>query len=80
MRLPDGTTRELDLLECQHMPAPAGTTSFRLAFLMRTDGPGQGSYELSAAGLDPDLVFVVPVKQRPDGIEYEAVFNQLDQE
>jgi hypothetical protein len=56
----------------------AGSSSFSLLFTGAADAAsGQGTVSFSAAGFGPAEVFIVPVQPRGDGVEYEAVYNQL---
>jgi hypothetical protein len=76
LRLPDGDHAPLVLTDC----TAAGPGTFSLTFKA---GPGapiyQASYQLSADGFGPELIFLVPVAHRPDDpefpLEYQAIFN-----
>jgi hypothetical protein len=75
MQLPDGRTAGLVLTECTGEPR-----SFSLSFKADPQAPvEQGLYQVSADGLGPEVVFLVPVARRshdPDfPLEYQAIFN-----
>jgi hypothetical protein len=76
MQLPDGGLAPLVLTEC----SASGPQSFQLVFKAGPPAPKeQAIYLLSADGLGPEPVFLVPVGARPDDpeypLEYHAVFN-----
>ncbi len=76
MRLPDGSQVALRLQECSVSGADADPSAFALTFAAGSDGPlEQSTYPLSAAGFGPVPIFLVPLRQLPDGVEYQAVFN-----
>ena len=78
----DGDQAALVLVECT---VPADCTaraprSFSLIFKADARAPvEQATYPISADGLGPQPVFLVPVAQRPDDaqfpLEYQAIFN-----
>lgn len=76
LHLPDGGRAPMVLTEC----TADGPEFFSLIFKA---GPGapieQAIYGISTDGLGPDLVFLVPVRQRPNDsdfpLEYQAIFN-----
>jgi len=76
LRLPDGGQAPLVLTECT-----AGAPGmFSLIFKAGPQAPmTQAIYELSADNFGPDLVFLVPVRERPHDsdfpFEYQAIFN-----
>jgi hypothetical protein len=79
MCLDDGGSTDLVLLECARRELAGGPPSFELLFLGGSDAPrAQGSYLLSAEDFEPALVFLVPVRQIADGVEYHAAFNHYD--
>jgi hypothetical protein len=81
LHLPDGRRAPMVLMECE--PAgPAGSTdSFSLTFHAGPDAPTvQATYVVSAEGLDPQPIFLVPVREvggNEPRLEYQAVFNRL---
>jgi hypothetical protein len=78
MQLADGKEAALVLTDCSALSAGGSTDAFSLTFLAPADAPPeQSSYLISADGLDPRPIFLVPVARRADGLEYQAVFNRL---
>lgn len=76
LHLPDGDRAPLVLTECT-ADRPG---SFALLFKAGPPAPAEQSlYELSADGFGPELIFLVPVRQRPNDsdfpLEYQAIFN-----
>jgi hypothetical protein len=76
LHLPDGDRAPLVLSECT-ADRPG---SFSLMFKAGPQAPAEQSlYELSADGFGPELIFLVPVRQRPNDsdfpLEYQAIFN-----
>lgn len=68
---------EIVLSECTRQDLPGGPSCFTLLFRGGLDAPpAQGSYLLAADDFGPAPVFLVPVRQLADGVEYHAVFNQ----
>ncbi len=77
MRLPDDLQVPLVLTECAGQPE-----AFSLSFKAGPQAPReQGLYQLSADGLGPEVVFLVPVALRPHDsdfpLEYQAIFNSI---
>src|SRR6185437_36359 len=77
MQLPDGGQVPLVLTECTGQPH-----SFSLSFKAGPQAPReQGTYQLSADGFGPEVVFLVPVALRPNDsdfpLEYQAIFNSM---
>jgi hypothetical protein len=80
LRLPDGGTLELALLEASphpHLPhAPDRRQGFSVVF--RSTSPGhlpQGIYRLDHDVMGSLELFLVPIGPREGGMGYEAVFN-----
>ncbi|MFL6161774.1 MAG: DUF6916 family protein [Jatrophihabitantaceae bacterium] len=76
LRLPDGDHAQLVLIEC----TASSPTSFALTFKAGPRAPiEQASYWLTADGFGPELVFLVPLRHRPNDsdypLEYHAIFN-----
>ncbi|MEO6700258.1 MAG: hypothetical protein ABI140_18135 [Jatrophihabitantaceae bacterium] len=68
------------LTECVRARPAGGTSGFSLTFKAGPDAPiEQSTYLLSADGLAPAPIFLVPRRQLPDGLEYLAVFTHLDE-
>ena len=71
-----GHTQPLVLRECETRD---GEGSFDLTFV---GGPGvpaeQGTYLLSADGLEPMPVFLVPIHRDSAGVAPHAAFNQIE--
>jgi len=77
MQLPDGIQIPLVLTECVGVPH-----QFSLNFKAGSQAPReQGLYQLSADGLGPEVVFLVPVALRSHDsdfpLEYQAIFNSI---
>jgi hypothetical protein len=73
-----GHTSPFVLAECSPRVVSKGISSFSLLFTAEVGAAsGQGIVSFSAAGFGPAEVFIVPVQPRGDGVEYEAVYNQL---
>ncbi len=75
LHLPDGRV-PLVLTEC----TAGGPESFSLTFKAGPQAPAEQSlYQLSADGMGPDLIFLVPTGRRPNDsdfpLEYQAIFN-----
>jgi hypothetical protein len=78
LHLPDGNSAPLVLTEC----TDSGRDYFSLIFKAGPQAPAeQALYQLSADGFGPELVFLVPVRQRPNDsdfpLEYQAIFNSM---
>jgi hypothetical protein len=78
IQLSDGSQAPLVLTDC----TASGPTSFALTFKAGPQAPiEQASYSLTADGFGPELVFLVPLRLRPNDsdhpLEYHAVFNFL---
>src|SRR3954453_16677178 len=76
MQLPDGSQAPLGLIEC----SATSPTSFALTFKAGPRAPiEQASYSITADGFGPELVFLVPLRLRPNDsdypLEYHAIFN-----
>jgi hypothetical protein len=76
MQLPDGSHAPLVLIEC----TAASPTSFALTFKAGPQAPiEQASYSITADDFGPELVFLVPLRLRPNDsdfpLEYHAIFN-----
>jgi len=76
MQLPDGSQVPLVLIEC----TASSPTSFALTFKAGPQAPiEQASYSITADEFGPELVFLVPLRQRPNDsdypLEYHAIFN-----
>jgi hypothetical protein len=76
LHLPDGDHARLVLTDC----TAAGPGTFSLKFKAGPRAPiDQASYQLSADGFGPELIFLVPVAHRPNDpqfpLEYQAIFN-----
>lgn len=68
----------LRLTECVLTGPNGDTDSFSLTFTSGPDMPiGQDSYQLSAPGFGPELVFLVPISRTAAGAQYQAVFHRL---
>jgi hypothetical protein len=73
-----GHTAPLVLAECSPRVVNGDVASYSLLFTGDADAAsGQGIVSFSAAGFGPAEVFIVPVQPRGDGVEFEAVYNQL---
>jgi hypothetical protein len=75
MQLPGGEQARLVLTDCT-----GEARAFSLIFKAGPRAPReQGSYQLSADGFGPEVVFLVPVAVRPHDsdfpLEYQAIFN-----
>ncbi|MGI8664882.1 MAG: DUF6916 family protein [Jatrophihabitans sp.] len=85
MRLTDDRVIELVLTGCvpgQAVPhqevihQKVEPHSFSLTFKAGADAPiEQATFLLSADGFGPSPIFLVPLRQLPDGLEYQAVFT-----
>ena len=76
LRGDDQQSHTLVLTDCAAQP---GGSSFALTFSGGRDVPAkQGTFLLSADGLEPMPVFLVPTRQDTSGVELYAVFNQPD--
>lgn len=81
-RLAEGDEVPLVLVEANDRGVPGGTapdgrtrTQFSLLFRGPADVPlGQGTYELGAASLGPEPMFIVPIRADARSRYYEAVF------
>ena len=78
LHLPDGAQARLVLTEC----TASGPHHFSLIFKAGPQAPiEQALYQLSADGFGPEVVFLVPVRQRPNDsdfpLEYQAIFNSM---
>jgi hypothetical protein len=74
----DGTTSRVQLVGCEQAPAAVGLSSYSLTFSGGADGPAeQGTFLLRADGFDEFAIFLVPVRQGREGMDYQAVFTQL---
>lgn len=85
MRLGPDSGTPLRLASCVRRDLAGAPSSFTLEFSGGPDAPPeQGTYLLTAEG-DPGTdtaeiaIFLVPLRQTPTGVDYLAVFNQLDQ-
>jgi hypothetical protein len=79
MHLSDERETELVLTRCTSETRPGGPAAFSLVFRGGVDAPAQqGTYLLSADGLNSAPVFLVPFRRLPDGLEYHAAFTQLE--
>ena len=79
--LGDGRQTPLVLTECRPLGPDGSTESFSLTFLGGPDAPAeQATYLLSADGLDPSPVFLVPLREIASDtgrrLEYQAIFHQ----
>lgn len=83
MRLGPDSQAPLRLVSC--VSGSGGPSSFTLEFSGGPDAPPeQGTYLLTAEGVAETSaaeipIFLVPLRQTPTGVDYLAVFNQLDQ-
>ena len=74
-----GTGRDVlaTLAACSDAVRSGEHVSYRVTFLA---GPGapreQAVFLVEASGRDPEPVFLVPVREVGDRLEYDAVFNQ----
>ncbi len=72
---------EAVLTECARSSVSGAPRSFNLLLRVGPDAPReQGLYLLSRDDFEPALIFLVPVRATPDGVEFHAVFNQLTEE
>jgi hypothetical protein len=72
-------TAPLVLAECSPRVVNEATVSYSLRFTGDAGAAsGQGMFSFSADGFGPTEVFTVPVQPRGDGVEYEAVYNQVE--
>ena len=82
LHLPDGGQVPMQLIECRATGPGGDENSFVLTFKA---GPGapieQAAYPVETAGIEPEPIFLVPARHRPDDpdfpLEYHAVFNRL---
>lgn len=66
------------LVECSRSLDNGRSTGYNLTFRTALSTPAeQANYLVEADGLTPTPIFLVPVRQTPDGVEFHAVFNQL---
>jgi hypothetical protein len=66
------------LVECTPQPANDRSTGYSLTFRAPLPAPAeQGNYLVESEGLTPTRIFLVPVRQTTDGLDFQAVFNQL---
>lgn len=85
MRLGPESSTPVRLVSCVRRGLAGGPPSFALEFSGGPDAPPeQGTYLLGAEGIgspgvDEIAIFLVPLRQTPTGVDYLAVFNQLDQ-
>jgi hypothetical protein len=80
MRLGPDSSTPLRLVSCVRRDLDGGPSSFTLEFSGGPDAPPeQGTYLLTAEGTEEIAIFLVPLRQTPTGVDYLAVFNQLDQ-
>ena len=80
MRIAEDIQIELSLLECTTSQLPDGPSGFTLRFGAGPDAPpSQGTYLLSTDGFDEAPIFLVPLRRTADGLEYHAVFSQLNE-
>jgi hypothetical protein len=80
LRLPDGATQDLELVEIRDFgrraTANGELSNYGLTFLARAQAPlPQAIYRLEHALLEPMDVFLVPIGRDAEGIRYEAIFN-----
>ena len=73
--------REVDLVlvECTEANHPQGPNTYSLTF--RTDAAlpmDQGTYLLSADGIAPMPIFLVPIARTEQGLDLQAVFTTVD--
>jgi hypothetical protein len=62
---------------CSEAVCSGGFVSYHVTFLAGSTAPReQAVFLLEASGRDPEPVFLVPVREVGDRLEYEAVFNQ----
>jgi hypothetical protein len=77
LSLPSGEAMELRLLEAAEI---GGTGKARSPFSVVFRGPNepvlpQAIYHLEHDGMGPLEIFLVPLSQGSDGVDYEAVFT-----
>lgn len=78
LRLENGGREPLELVQCQNGLSPPGRDQFSLLFRGRRDTIfPQGTYAVEHQKLGGFDLFLVPVRQTPEGALYEAVFNRL---
>lgn len=66
------------LIECSAHPDDGRSTGYTLTFRAPLSAPiAQGNYLVEGDGLTPSLIFLVPARQTPDGVDYHAVFVHL---
>lgn len=81
VRTDDGSAAQLVLCDCSEPVRAGGFESFTLTFEGGPDGPpAQGTFLLSAETFGESAVFLVPVRQLRNGLEYQAVFNRRVEE
>jgi hypothetical protein len=69
------------LVECSSHRDNGRSTSYSVTF--RAPLPvsaEQGTYLVEADSLTPSPIFLVPVRQTADGVDFHAVFNQLTED
>lgn len=74
-----GTGRDVlaTLTACSEAVRSGGFVSYNVTFLAGPAAPReQAVFLIEASGRDPEPVFLVPVREVGDRLEYEAVFNQ----
>ncbi|HTZ44400.1 MAG TPA: hypothetical protein VMB79_11115 [Jatrophihabitans sp.] len=82
LRLPDGGQVPMRLLECSATGPDGARNSFVLTFKAGRGAPiEQAIYLVEATGIEPEPIFLVPARDRPDDpdypLEYHAVFNRM---
>jgi uncharacterized protein DUF6916 len=70
-----------ELVECSPRPDNGRSRGYSLTFRVSRPIPAeQGNYLVSADSLTPTPIFLVPVRQTADGVDFHAVFNQLTED
>lgn len=72
----DDFQSEFELVEVKEFENSEEQIRYSLVFKAPNDAPPeQGLYTLSAEGFEETMVFLVPVAQKRDHIQFEAVYN-----
>jgi hypothetical protein len=77
-RLADSREAEFELIKVEDRGAPSGYECFSLLFRAPLDAPAeQRIYTLDHEQMPATEIFLVPIRNEPNGLIFEAVFNRL---
>ena len=77
-RLADSREAEFELIQVENRAAPSGYECFSLVFRAPRDAPAeQRIYQLEHEQMSATEIFLVPIRNEPNGVIFEAVFNRL---